>query len=86
MGMLDKVRCTGGMFADFGYWKGVYQSESRSGPFVVVFVPVWFVGVMVFGIFLLFYFRIIRLRLSYLFVVITLWAVILYILKLRADD
>jgi hypothetical protein len=41
MSMLDQVRADGSMFWGFGYWKGAWQSNSRPGPFLVVFVPIW---------------------------------------------
>ena len=47
MSRLNTVGCTGGMFLDFGFWTGDWQSNSRPGPFVVLFVPIWFVGLVV---------------------------------------
>ena len=32
----------GWSLADFGYWHGDWQNEGRPGPFVVVFLPIWF--------------------------------------------
>ena len=41
MSMLDTARCEGGMVAGFGYWKGGWQSSSRPGSFIVMFLPIW---------------------------------------------
>ncbi|AMV35405.1 hypothetical protein VN12_25165 [Pirellula sp. SH-Sr6A] len=41
MSMLDRVGCEGATVAGFGYWKGAWQSSSRPGPFLVMFIPVW---------------------------------------------
>jgi hypothetical protein len=72
------------MFADFGYWRGGWQSESRPGPFLVVFTPVWFVGAAVFGGFLLVYFGFIRFRLRTLLIAMAVAAGLLCLLTLRA--
>lgn len=48
------------MFADFGYWKGEWQSGSRPGPFIFLFVPAWFVALAVVGASVAIYFRIVR--------------------------
>lgn len=84
MSMLDAVRCPGGMFADFGFWKGGWQSESRPGSFVVVFAPAWLVGVALFTGLLAFYYRIVRFRLRSVLVAFTLVAGLLCVLTLRA--
>jgi len=84
MASLSKVRCDGAMFADFGYWKGGWQSNSRPGPFVVVFAPVWTVGVAAFGLFLLLFYKLLRFRLRSLFVLMTLCGGIAWLLALRA--
>jgi hypothetical protein len=76
----------GAMFADFGYWKGDWQSKSRPGPFVVVFVPVWFLGVATFGIFLAFCYRLLQFCLRSLFVVITMTAALLFLLRMRSTS
>jgi hypothetical protein len=85
MSQLKKVGCDGAMFADFGYWKGSWQSNSRPGPFLRVFVPVWFVGVVVFGGFLAFYFRIIRFRLRSILIAMTLTAGLMFLVTLRTS-
>jgi len=72
------------MFAGFGYWVGDWQSKSRPGPFIVVFVPIWFLGVATFAAFLAVYFRWIRFGLRALFVLMTLSAVLLFVLRLRS--
>lgn len=33
--------------ADFGYWYGSWQDDARPGPFLVMFVPIWFVFVAI---------------------------------------
>lgn len=85
MARLDKVRADGAMFADFGYWKGSWQSDSRPGPFIVLFVPIWFLGLASFGVYLAFHHQLIRFRLRTLFIVLTLTACALYPLTLRAN-
>jgi hypothetical protein len=72
------------MFADFGYWKGGWQSESRPGSFLVVFTPVWFVGLALYGGFLLIYFGLIRFRLRTILIAFVLAAGLLCLLTLRA--
>ena len=84
MAMLDIIRADGAMFADFGFWKGSWQSNSRPGPFVVLFVPVWLGGVAVFCGYLAFHCRIIRFRVSSLLVAMTLIAGLLRLLTMRA--
>jgi hypothetical protein len=74
----------GAMFADFGYWKGGWQSKSRPGPFVVLFVPTWLVGVAVFGVYVAFHLKIVRFRFRTLLIAITLAAGLLWLLTLRA--
>ena len=76
----------GFLFADFGYWKGGWQSASRPGPFVVVFVPVWLIGCLMFGICLAFTFRWVRFRLLTLLAAMTLIAGLLWLLTLRAGS
>ena len=85
MALLDRgsVRAEGGMFADFGYWKGGWQSDARPGPFVVMFAPVWFAGVAAFAGYLAFSFRIVRFRLHTLLILMTLTAGAAYLLMLR---
>ncbi len=73
----------GFMFADFGYWKGSWQSKSRPGSFVVLFVPVWLLGIAAFGIFSALYIRVIRFRLRFVLVAMTVFGGILYLLTLR---
>lgn len=72
-----------GVFADFGYWMGSWQSKSRPGPFIILFVPVWFLGLALFGGYLAVHFQIVRFRLRTLFIVMTLTACALFLLKLK---
>jgi len=74
----------GQMFADFGYYKGAFHCDARPGPFIVVFVPVWLVAIMTFGVFLAIYYRVLRFRLRSLFVLTALCAVVFWLLTLRA--
>jgi hypothetical protein len=85
MSMLNAVRCTGGMFLDFGYWKGAWQSTSRPGPFIVIIVPIWFGGLVGFGLYLAFYLRLIRFRLRTLLAAMTLAAGLLWLLMLLGE-
>jgi len=43
MAQSGKAWFHGWSMADFGYWRGDWQNEGRPGPFVVAFVPIWFV-------------------------------------------
>ncbi len=84
MSRLNVARVKGAMFFDFGYWKGAWQSQSRPGPFVVAFVPVWLIGLMMFGIFLAFDFGFVRFRLRTILIAMTLAAGLLYLATLRS--
>ena len=81
---LEEMASVSAMFVDFGCWKGDWQSKSRPGPFVVVFVPVWFVGLGVFGIFLAFRAGYVRFRMRSILIAMALLAVILFVATLRA--
>ena len=48
MAQHDENWFRGWSIADFGYWRGDWQNESRPGPFVVIFVPIWFVFLVAF--------------------------------------
>lgn len=86
MSMLDTVRCEGGMVAGFGFWKGAWQSDSRPGPFIVMFVPVW-VGTTAALIAVAFacLFRV-QFRLGALLMATTLVGAMLWLLSLRAVE
>lgn len=83
MSNLEARGPTSGMFLDFGFWKGGWQSDSRPGPFIVLFVPIWFVGLVVFGFYLAFYFRLIHFRLRTMLIAMTVVAGLLWLLMLR---
>jgi hypothetical protein len=85
MASLNEVGCEGGMLADFGYWKGAWQSDARPGPFVVMFVPIWFVGTLALAGFVAIYFRVVRFRLHTLLLAMTLTAGVAYLLMLRDE-
>jgi hypothetical protein len=71
MSMLDTVRCEGAMFGGFGYWKGAWQSPSRPGPFIVMFLPIWF-AVLTGSMFIaLVCWRRVRFRLATILIVMT---------------
>ncbi|HEY2827297.1 MAG TPA: hypothetical protein VGJ04_06820 [Pirellulales bacterium] len=72
------------MFLDFGYWRGGWQSDSRPGPFLFIFLPVWFVGLSLFGLFLAIRYRLLRFTLRTLLIGIALWSLILWLLTLRS--
>jgi hypothetical protein len=80
----EEERSPRAMFADFGFWKGGWQTESRPGPFVVVFMPVWSVGLAVFGAFLAFRYGYVRFKLRSILIAMALFAVLLFVATLRA--
>jgi hypothetical protein len=63
------------LFADFGYWKGAWQSDARPGPFVYLFAPAWFVAFMGFGVSLAVYYRKVRFGIRTLLVLMALCGV-----------
>lgn len=83
MSMLDKVRCQGAMFADFGYWLGGWQSDSRPGPFIVLFAPTWFVGATLFAGFIAVRRRWIRFNVRTMLLLTTVCAGLAWLLTLR---
>jgi len=83
-GVMGRPDFPGMSFADFGYYSGAWLCEARPGPFTVLFVPVWLVAVVTFGIFLAFHYRLVRFRLRSLFVLTATCAVIFWLLTLRA--
>jgi len=46
-----------GMIGGFGYWKGDWQSDSRPGPFIRVFAPLWAVFAALYVVFFVLYLR-----------------------------
>ena len=41
MAQADEEWFKGASYAKFGYWRGDWQNDSRPGPFIVIFVPIW---------------------------------------------
>ena len=85
MSILDKTHCEGGMICGFGYWKGSWQSDSRPGPFLVVFVPIWVATVAVSVLTAILFLRRLRIRLLTMLIATTCIAVVLSLLTLLAD-
>ena len=81
MSMLSQVRCEGAMFGGFGYWKGAWQSESRPGPFIVMFVPIWTVVFALFVSLAIAIWRGVRFRMATVLLWMTLACVALGLLK-----
>ena len=84
MSMLDQVGCEGGMVGGFGYWKGAWQSNSRPGPFLVMFTPIWAVISVAFTLVATFYWRRIQFRLATILLVMAGVSAVLWLLTLRA--
>lgn len=84
MSMADQVGCEGGMVGGFGYWKGAWQSNSRPGPFLVMFTPIWAVVSVAFTLVATFYLRRVQFRLATILLLMTGVSVVLWLLTLRA--
>ncbi len=74
----------GGMIAGFGYWKGTWQSDSRPGPFIVVFAPIWAAFVACYVIFVFFYFSRRRFTIRFMLIATATVAGMLGLLMLRS--
>jgi hypothetical protein len=77
-------RGPGFLFLDFGYWRGGWESDSRPGPFLFVFLPVWFVGLCFFVIALAIYYRRIRFTVRTLLILTALCALLFGLLSLHS--
>lgn len=86
MSMLDRVRCEGGTVAGFGYWKGAWQSSSRPGPFIVVFIPIWVAIATALALVATMYWFRIRFTLATMLLGTTCVGGLLWLLLLRAPD
>ena len=86
MSILDQTRCEGGMFSGIGYWKGSWQSDSRPGPFLVVFVPIWIAIVAIAPFLTILWMRRLRFRLLTMLLATLCAALLLALLTLRADQ
>jgi hypothetical protein len=84
MSMLDKARCEGGMVGGFGYWKGAWQSNSRPGPFLVMFIPIWFAIATSLAMIAVCYWRRIRFGLTNILIGMAFFSVLLWLLTLQA--
>ncbi|WP_413432561.1 hypothetical protein [Crateriforma spongiae] len=86
MSMIDEVGCDGGMIADFGYWRGDWQSELRPGPFIVMFLPIWFATALaILSLSLAYWYRS-QFRLFTLLSGTAFAGVIFWLLSLRAPE
>jgi hypothetical protein len=84
MSILEMARCEGGMVGGFGYWSGAWQSSSRPGPFIVMFVPIWFVIATMFSMIAIFYWRRMRFRIATMLLGTVLISALLRLLTLPA--
>ena len=84
MTILDTTGCEGGMVGGFGYWKGAWQSSSRPGPFIVMFVPIWFAAASMFMLIVICHLRRMRFKLATMLLGTTLISVMLWLLTLQA--
>lgn len=72
------------MFADFGYWKGDWQSRARPGPFIYLYMPVWFVALTGFGVSLAVYFRKLRFGIRTLLLLTALCGIAVCLITLHS--
>ena len=86
MSMLGMVRCEGRMAAGFGYWKGAWQSNSRPGPFIVMFTPVWFAFAVACTLVAMFFWLRMRFTLAAMLMGMTFVGGLLWLLSLRASE
>jgi hypothetical protein len=84
--MKDQVRIEAEMVADFGYWKGSWQSNSRPGPFIVMFVPIWAAMAAIVLLAAAFVMRRMKFRISSLLVATSVVGGLLWLLTLRAAE
>lgn len=84
MTILEAARCEGGMAGGFGYWKGAWQSSSRPGPFIVMFVPIWVAIASLFTLIAIFHLRRMHFRLATMLLGTTLISAMLWLLTLQA--
>ena len=84
MSILDETGCDGGMFAGSGYWKGDWQSDSRPGPFIVTFVPIWTAVAATLAFVAVFLGRRVKFQVRSILVCTVLVGGLLWLLTLRA--
>ncbi len=82
MSMLDQTRCEGGMVGGFGYWKGGWQSDSRPGPFLVVFTPIRAAIATTFTLVAIVFWRRITFRLATMLIATACVSAVLWLLNL----
>jgi hypothetical protein len=82
----DQIRIDAGMVAGFGYWKGSWQSDSRPGPFIVMFVPIWAAVAAMVLLAALFITRRVKFRISSLLGATAIVGGLLWLLTLRAAE
>ena len=81
----DTDQPSAGMIGEFGYWTGSWWSDSRPGPFIVVFAPIWAATMAVTVLAALFIVQRFRFKLRSILVMTALAGVLLWILTLRAE-
>ena len=86
MSLKDQVGIEAGMVAGFGYWKGSWQSNSRPGPFIVLFMPIWAAVAAIVLFAAVFVTRRVKFRISSLLVATAVVGGLLWLLTLRAVE
>jgi hypothetical protein len=84
MSMLDATGCKGGMIFGIGYWKGSWQSNSRPGPFIVMFMPIWVAIATTLTLIAVAYLLRMRFSLATMLLGTTIMGGLLWLLSLRA--
>jgi hypothetical protein len=83
MAQYDQKWFRGWSLADFGYWLGGWQNDARPGPFIVIFVPIWFICALAFLTFAVMPRNWLRWSIRSMLVLTSLVAVCLWLLTLR---
>ena len=74
------------VLADIGYIYGDWKSEDRPGLWITLFVPVWFVGLLCYVLYLLFNFRLFRFRIRTLLSLMVIAALFTWVTHLRVPS
>jgi hypothetical protein len=85
MAQHDEQWFRGWSIADFGYWCGDWQNESRPGPFIVTFVPIWFVFCVAFVAFAVVRRNWLRWSIRSMLILTSVVGVCLWLLTLREN-